>query len=366
MSDRLDVMAPEDKSDVDPPRRRRPLGALVALVVLAVVLAGTLGGGRALLRDLFRPAPDYSGSGSGSVVIQVPKGASAADIGRILVTRDVVKSAAAFTNAARKDDRALGIQPGFYQLRLRMRARAALALLLDPRSRLRGRVTVPEGTTVARTLELIAQNTEVKIADLKEAAANPAALGLPAYARNRLEGFLFPATYDVEPGTSAVEVLSMMVDRFEVAAAAVELEERAHETGLSPYQLVVLASLVEGETGIAEDRPKVARVALNRLAKGMRLEFDSTVQYALGKPKSRLLTRDTAVDSPYNTYRVRGLPPTPISSPGEDALRAAVAPAAGDWLYFVVIDKAGHSGFTASYDEFLRFKEQYRREVLNG
>ena len=364
MSD--DTFLPMD-GDAPPARRGRSSG-VVALLLLVVVLIGAVGGGKLLLAKFGGPAPDYDGTGSGQVTVQVPKGATATDIGEVLDAADVVKSARAFRNVARDDDRALRIQPGYYRLRQKMRAKLALDLLLDPAARLRSRVTIPEGTSLDRTLQLIAKNvSDVPLASLREAAANTAALGLPAYAGGRLEGFLFPATYDIEPGTSAVDVLRTLVQEFAVRAERLGLEERAAALHVTPYQALVIASLVEGETGTASDRGKVARVVYNRLAVPMRLQFDSTVKYAYalkGVTKTRLLYRDLDIVSPFNTYRVDGLPPAPISSPGEAALEAALEPTPGPWRYFVVIDKQGRSAFATTPEEFARLKERYQKDVL--
>lgn len=355
----------------DEPRRpkgRGATGVVVALVVL--VLIGTAGvlGGRALLSRFGGSAPDYDGTGTGEVRVQVVKGATASAIAETLENAGVVKSAAAFRAVAREDERALRIQPGWYRLRLRMSAAAALDLLLDPKARLRSRVTIPEGSTVERTLQLIAKNVDgVSLASLREAARNPNALGLPAYAKGRLEGFLFPATYDFEPGTSAVEVLTTMVREWETRAEGLDLAGRARALGITPYEALIIASLVEGETGHASDRGKVARVVYNRLELPMRLQFDSTVKYAWGlrgENKTRLFYRDLEIDSPYNTYRIDGLPPAPINSPGEAAFIAALDPTPGKWLYFVVIDKQGRSAFAETAEEFARLKQRYREEVL--
>ena len=359
-----------DVEDDAPRRRRFPkgFGPLLVMVALIVIVGVAFAGGRRLLSVFDGAPPDYTGSGTGEVVVQVLPGSSSADIGEELEAKDVVKSASAFVAAATDDSRSRGIQPGFYKLRLQMQAKLALELMLDPKSRVRSRFTVPEGVTVARTLDIIAKSVDdLPLADLKAAAANPAALGLPPWANNRLEGFLFPATYDVEPGTTAVEVLSDMVARFMVAAADTALEERAAALKVTPYELLTIASLVEAETPKDDQRAKVSRVVFNRLEKGQRLEFDSTIKYAYGLQgvtKTRLLFKDLDINSPYNTYRRSGLPPTPINSPGEAALLAAAEPEPGPWLYFVVIDKEGNSAFSATYEQFLRDKERYRREVL--
>lgn len=360
---------PAVEDDAPPVRRRSGVASVVAaIVVLLLVAGGAALGGRALLAKFGGPPPDYAGAGTGEVKVQVVKGASAAAIGEALERVDVVKSAKAFTEVARKDERSLKIQPGWYRMRRQMKASLALDLLLDPKARLRSRVTIPEGTTVDRTLQLIAKNvSDVPIASLREAAKNTAALGLPDYANGKLEGFLFPATYDFEPGTSAVEILSTLVSEFQVRAERLQIAERAKALGITPYEALIIASLIEGETGDETDRGKVARVVYNRLKIPMRLQFDSTVKYAYaleGETKTRLFYRDLEIDSPYNTYRRDGLPPAPINSPGEAAFVAALDPTPGPWLYFVVIDKQGRSAFATTAAEFARLKEKYKQEVL--
>lgn len=355
----------------EPPRRRHGVtGIVIALVALLVIGAGGVFGGKALLSRFGGPPPDYDGPGTGEAKVQVVRGATATAIGQALERAGVVKSAAAFRDAAREDERSLRIQPGWYRLRLQMKASLALDLLLDPKSRLRSRVTIPEGTTVDRTLRLIAKGvSDVSLASLREAVKNPAALGLPAYAEGNVEGFLFPATYDFEPGTSAVEILTTLVREWEVRAERLGLAERAKALGITPYEALIIASLVEGETGNASDRGKVARVVYNRLKVPMRLQFDSTVKYAYGLrgvTKTRLFFRDLEIDSPYNTYRIDGLPPAPINSPGEAAFHAALEPTPGPWLYFVLISKDGKSEFATTAEEFARLRERYQKEVLGA
>jgi UPF0755 protein len=337
------------------PKRRGALLALAAVLAIAVLLvlgAVTLG------HRLTGGSADYSGPGTGKVTVQVQRGDTASDIGVRLVAAGVVRSVGAFRDAARAEPRSTSIQPGFYVLKKQMKASAALALLLDPKARLRGRVTIPEGMALTSILERIARDTEVKLADLKAAAAKPALLGLPDYAHGVLEGYLFPATYDVEPGTTATEVLSTMVNRFQRAADDVGLEEGARALGRTPEQVLIVASLLEKEAKLAEDFPKVARVIYNRLSQDMALQLDSTVNYVLKQRTGHLTTAQTRIESPYNTYLHTGLPPTPIDSPGQVALEAALKPAAGNWIYFITVDKSGKAAFTASYEEFLRLKRQ--------
>lgn len=351
MSDLLDTGRPRHA-----PARRLPrlIGLLVVLVVL-VVLVAAAAWGVGKVKNHFRSAPDYTGSGTGSAVVQVKDGDTAYSLAPRLVALDVVKSAAAFRKAAADNSKASSLQPGVYQLHKRMSAASALALLLDPRSRLQGRVTVPEGSTENQTLALIAKNTDIPLADLKAAAGNPAALGLPSYAKG-LEGFLFPATYDVQPGTSAVEALSMMVQRFQQSADSNDLVAGSRALGLTPYQVVTVASLIERESRLSDEYPKVARVVYNRLKKNMTLGIDASILYGLGRTSGVLHQSELEKDTPYNTRLHTGLPPTPIASPGDVALQAALHPAPGDWLYYVLMDKNGRQLFTADYQEFLRQK----------
>jgi UPF0755 protein len=355
-------LPPRERPSRRPPRRLpRIVGVLVVLVVLAV-LAATAAYGVGQVRSHFGSAPDYAGAGTGSAVVQVKPGDTASDIALALIAKQVVKSSAAFRDAAANNPDSRSLQPGFYQLRQHMSAAAALTLLLDPAARVLGRVTIPEGSTVNQTLALIAKNTKIPLAELKQAAANPAALGLPAYARGHLEGFLFPATYEVQPGTSAVEALQMMVQRFAEAATSTGLVAGAQALGLTPYDVVISASLIERESRLADEYPKVARVVYNRLKKNMTLGIDAAILYGLGRTSGGLTQSDLARDTPYNNRVHTGLPPTAIASPGEVALQAALQPAQGDWLYYVLADKSGRQLFTADYNVFLRQKAKSQAE----
>ena len=361
MSDLLEHESPEPASHRSPGRIPKAVVVLAVAVVLAVLAAGGVYAVNRVQAH-FASAPDFSGDGSGEVVVQVKPGETAAAVARTLAAAGIVKSAEAFRSTAANDPDSLTLQPGFYRLRLQMSAKSALELLLDPSSRLRGRVTIPEGSTVAQTLTLVAKNTEVPLAELKAAAAKPATLGLPPYANSRLEGFLFPATYDIDPGSTATEVLALMVERFKEAAQTNQLEARAEALGLSPYEIVTVASLIERESRLEEEYPKVSRVVYNRLDKGIALGIDASILFGLGRTSGGLTRSDLAKDTPYNTRLNRGLPPTPIASPGDKALQGALQPADGDWLYYVLADKNGRQLFTADYQEFLRQKEKSLRE----
>jgi len=345
-------------------RRKARIAVAVAMTVLGAMLVGI---GYVVLvayRNYAERTADYPGPGSGVKVVQIAEGATVRDMGRTLQREGIVRSEGAFVAAARHEPDATSIQPGHYKMAERMRASDALAVLLNPAARILARVTVPEGQTVAETLARLAKQTELPVEDFSAALkTDVAALGLPGYARGAVEGFLFPATYDVEPRATAASVLRQMVDRFHQAAQDVELEEAAQGVRLSPYQVVVVASLIQAEARNPGDFAKVSRVIHNRLAKGMTLSLDSTVHFAIRKSGSVTTTaRERQARSPYNTYLHRGLPPGPIDSPGQAALEAALHPAAGGWLFFVTVDaSSGLTKFATTEQEHARNVEEFRQ-----
>jgi UPF0755 protein len=324
---------------------------VLSLLVLAAVVAGVAIGGKAVYERVNPIAKDYDGAGSGTVQVRVQNGDTLSDIGRTLVSSDVIASSKPFLSAADGQPAATGIQPGVYGLRQHMSGASALQLLLDPKSRLFSRVTLPEGLTVVQVLQKLADGTETPLADLQAAAKDTASLGLPAGVTN-LEGYLFPATYDFEPQTKPVDMLKAMVQRSEqsMAQLGVTPEER--------NQVLTEASIVQAEASSTADMAKVARVLDNRLAADMPLQLDTTVNYANGKGGLTTTAEDRANPSPYNTYLHPGLPPGPISNPGEDAIKAVLTPAQGDWLFFVVVDP--DTGET----RFARTIEEHQQNVL--
>jgi len=225
-------------------------------------------------------------------------------------------------------------------------------------------VTLPEGLTVERTLARIAEETGRPVEEYQAAAADTVTLGLPAYANGQLEGFLFPATYDVEPDTAPADVLRQMVTRSTEVLTGLGIAEADRLT------VVTKASLVQAEAGSVEDMAKVARVLENRIADGMALQLDTTVNYANGKGGITTTVDDRANPSPYNTYLHPGLPPGAINNPGEDALRAVLEPAPGDWRFFVVVDPdSGDTRFAATkaeHDQNVELFRQWLRENPEG
>lgn len=347
-----------------PRPRKRAFGCLAVLISLAVLIGAAFvvyTFGLSALKQKLSPPPDYSGTGTGSVVVEVKDGDASSDIAATLAQKDVVKSAEAFIDAARNDPRAVGIQVGFYQLKHKMSAKAALGVLVDPHNLMQSAVTIPEGYTVAQIVAKLAKETDFSKHDFEKVLARPATIGLPSYAGGKPEGYLYPATYMIPPNATPRSILRKMVDRYQQEAERLNLAAKAKQLGHSPHDVMVVASLVQAEARFDKDFPKVARVIYNRLDKGMPLQFDSTVHYAVGKDGSvGTSNADRGSDSPYNTYKYPGLPPTPISAPGEKALHAALSPAQGSWLYFVTTNPdTGVTKFATSYQQHLKNKAEF-------
>jgi len=258
------------------------------------------------------------------------------------------------------------VLPGTYDLRAQMGAPEAVTLLLDPASRKIDKLVLPEGLRQTATVSAITKATKIPKDQVEKALETAPELGLPDYAGGNPEGFLFPATYEFAPDAKADAVITRLLKRFKESATKLELETRADDLGYTPYEAMIVASLVQGEGDVAS-YPKVARVIYNRLKEGMPLQLDSTVNYALGTSDIQLSQDQLAADSPYNTYENKGLPPGPINSPGDKAIDAALAPEKGDWLYFVTVDPTtGETKFTSSYREFLKFKREFQQNVQQG
>jgi UPF0755 protein len=308
--------------------------------------------GGKLSNALSSSTKDYPGPGQGNVQVQVVQGESLAAVGRDLKSKDVVASVDAFLQAANANQNSSKLQPGFYGLRKKMSASEALTILLDPAGRIQSKVALPEGLRMDETLKRLASSSKISLADFEKELKNAKDLGLPAYAKSNPEGFLFPATYEVTPNDTASDVLKQLFQSYARAAEKTGVER----TNRSPYELVIIASLVEAEARHAEDFGKVARVVYNRLDAKKPLEFDSTVNYLRTEKKARLTVDDTKQELAYNTYQIQGLPPTPIDSPGDAALQAALNPDDGDWIYFVTTSKDGSSLFTSDYQAFLAAK----------
>ncbi len=325
---------------------RKLLIAAVALVVVVAVVVGVLG---------FRP-------GSGSQEVVIPRGASTEEIGRILEREGVIGSDALFGLGARLRRLDGKIQAGLYELKQGMGVLSALSALAGGPVEKGTGVTVPEGYSLRQVSERVGSSTKIAAAEFVTAATNGTVRGhLQPPNVNTLEGFLFPETYFVSENEGATSLLQRMVREFQNRTDPLDWSH-PESKGLSRYQSLIMASLVEREAKVAEDRSKVAAVIYNRLAKGMRLQIDITALYGLDEHK--VPTRaDLQRPSPYNTYLIDGLPPTPIANPGLAAIDAVLHPAPIDAIYYVVIDPSGRHGFTSDPQEFERLKQQRPEEV---
>ncbi|MDQ0373893.1 endolytic transglycosylase MltG [Cellulomonas humilata] len=344
-------------------RKRRRRRSIWVLIVATLMVAGAAYVVVELMGGMFQGGAgsdsgveDYSGVGHGSVEVVIKPGDTGADMAATLVDAGVVATAKAFNEAFAANPQAASIQPGTYNMLLEMPASDAVIALLNPSSRVSFSLGIPEGLTVSQIATKISEKLAIPIEDVNAALADPVAIGLPAEANGNAEGWLFPATYDIEPNATPASVLAQMTAQTVAVLTQKGVPQDQWATVLNK------ASLVEREARLAEDRPKVARAIENRLAKELTLDIDSSVAYGLGKPGTGLTTADTQdPNNAYNTYKHLGLPPTPIASPGAASIDAVLAPAEGDWLFWVTVNlDTGETLFASTYDEHLANVELLR------
>ena len=306
-------------------------------------------------------APDFPTnttlSGAAEVIIDIPAGSAGSAIAKLLFDNGVVKSSEAFFRVAVGDKRSEKIAPGNHRLTKEISAQQALEQLLDP-ERIPNLVRVYEGNWKSEIAKAL-----VKYGfSASEVSSGLAKAELPEGFRE-IEGLLFPAQYSFPEGTTALEAVQAMVDRFTQEPAVKELLFGTQR--FNPSELLTIASIIQAE-GETKDFAKVSRVIYNRLSIGMPLQMDSTVHFVQKlRGQIFLSSRSTLINSPYNTYKKYGLPPGPICSPGADAITAALEPAAGDWLYFITV-APGDTRFTKSIDEFNSWKAIYVKNRKAG
>ncbi|MFL0181321.1 MULTISPECIES: endolytic transglycosylase MltG [unclassified Mycobacterium] len=361
--------------------RRLARGLGVALVVL-VGIAGVF-----LASKLWHssgPVVDFTGEGGQQVLIEVHEGDFTTAIAETMLDAGVIANVGTFLTAAQGNAAIAAIQPGFYRLRAEIPAATAVQQLTDPKNRV-GKLVIPEGrqlddTTDMKTdrvtpgvftliaeascLDLNDDHHCLKAQDLRRAAETetPQSLSVPEWAlgpvskmgrdHRRIEGLITAGTWNVDPTAPAPTVLAKLISQSSAELDRSGLSGTAEQLGMTPYEMLVVASLVQREA-LPHDFAKVARVIDNRLGEPQRLEFDSTVNYPLDRQEVATTDADRAKVTPWNTYASDGLPATPICSPGVDALHAAEHPEPGDWLYFVTIDKDGTTLFTHNYQQHL-------------
>lgn len=336
-----------------PKRRRGPL--IAGIVIVAVVVAGGVSAYAfaapkiqqivAAVSGSSEP-DDYTGTGKAKVTITIKQGDIGEDVAATLQRSGVVKDSKVFYKLllASPD---IQFQPGSYSLKKQMSSKSALAALQDDKNRVQASIVIPEGTALADIEAGMVSKAGLTKTEVAKAAKDLSAYDLPSGVTT-LEGWLFPATYPINPGWTAEQYFASMVDTMKehLAAAGVKQADQEH--------VIVFASLVQKEAGLAADYPKVARVFQNRLDIGMRLQSDATVAYGTGNTH-RVTTTDAEredASNPYNTYEHEGLPPAPISNPGDIAIKAVTNQASGKWLYFVTVDlETGETVFSDTFAE---------------
>lgn len=365
-------------------RRRWVGGAVAAGLLVVVAVAAVVLGSKLWHAVTWGSGDDYDGAGKHDVVIQIQAGDSTTAVGETLQNRGVVATVRAFVDAAHGNAAISSIQPGFYRMRTEIPAAAAVARLADPKNRV-GKLVIPEGRQLDDTSDMKTNKVNpgifsliskatcvdldgsrhcVSVDNLRTAASKstPAMLSVPAWAmepvielgddHRRIEGLIAPGTFNVDPAASPENILATLIRAGAAKYSKSGLVDTAKSVSLSPYDILVVASLVQQEAHVG-DFPKVARVIYNRLHERRTLEFDSTVNYPLDRREVATSDADRAHLTPWNTYVSEGLPATAICSPGVDALRAAEHPEPGDWLYFVTIDDQGTTLFTEDYQQHL-------------
>lgn len=384
-----DGEAKDDEDDDDPRESRRADGggerrgkgkkkkgrSGCACLVVSLVLVGGVGGvgyfGYSFYKDKFGSAPDYSGSGSGSVEIEIPKGAYGYDIGNILKKAGVVKSVDAFVSAQNENPKGKSIQAGVYLLHEEMSASEAVKMMVDPKSQ--NLLVIPEGTRNVAVYAMVDKKLNLKKGTTEGIAKSKKSdLGLPDWAstnkdiKDPLEGFLYPAAYPVTKATKPEALLKKMVSRSNEEYEELDLAGAAKKHNLDgPWQMLTAASLIQAEGKTHDDFRKMAEVIYNRLKPtntetNQYLQFDSSFNYLNKQSKINITLEEIRKNKdPYNTYTRQGLTPGPIGNPGNEALAAALNPTKDGWVYFVATDGQHKTEFAKTYAEFLKLKEMF-------
>ncbi len=287
----------------------------------------------------YKSTDDYLGDGVTPVLVRVPDGASVTEVGDILLDADVIKSMKAFKAAVRNASSDPTIQAGQYKLKTQMSAENALEILSDPANIQHTRVTITEGLTVSEQATVLAKGSSLPVAQFTKAISNTSKLGLPNWAKGNPEGFMFPDTYEVADKPTALGILQQQTRQFTKVSNTMNFTGQAGNIKRTPYDALIVASILEKEGKTPNDKKVIAGIIYNRLAKGMPLQSDATVLFA-NNATSKLTTTDSQrkKKSPYNTCLVKGLPPTPINNPGAASMEAAVSPTKSNYLYWVVVD----------------------------
>ncbi|MGA7270499.1 MAG: endolytic transglycosylase MltG [Acidimicrobiia bacterium] len=346
------------------------LGAIIALIVLAGV--AVVGGASFLGRRVGQTINSGTGGAGGAVTpgidveVVVPSGASAKEIAAILAAQGVIESASQFETVVRAAGASADLRAGTYQFVTGMEPSHVLDLLREGPAADTLRVTIPEGLRVVEIVARLAEATGRPESDFTTALESNAVITSlrkmgKSSALTDWEGLLFPDTYQVAKTEEPASILQRMADTMARKVNQVDWS-RLEKAGYDRYEGIIIASLIESEVRVADERPLVSSVIANRLAADMPLQIDATVLYALGTRIAQEF--DSSIDSPYNTYRVKGLPPTPISAPGLASLKAAAAPADTEYLYYVLSSKDGSHTFSTNLEDHNAAVQKARQEGI--
>jgi UPF0755 protein len=336
------------------PRPRPRWGRLVALFLVAAVAFGIAW----FANSLFQP---FKGDGEGNVRVVIPEGSSLGEIGDLLEERGVVKSSSFFQLRARLAGRSGKLKPGTYNLRLDMKYTAVLDELEQGLPPNVVSIGIPEGlsrTEIRRLIKGALPGNYVR-ASRRSRVLDPR--DYKARNARNLEGFLFPATYEMKKGVPVKRLVNKQLELFKEKFATVDMRY-ARSKNLTPYDVLIIASLVEREAAVAKERPIIASVIYNRLRNGIPLGIDATVRFLTGNWKRSLRQSELQNPSPYNTRVHTGLPPGPIGNPGLDSIRAAAHPARTKYLFYVAkVCGKGRHRFAETDAQFQRYVDEYNR-----
>jgi len=334
-------------------RRLRVAFSLLALVILA----GALG----VWSTLYRANANVPAGRA--VTITIARGASGDQVATQLAKAGVVANPTMFRLRATMLGANGKLKPGTYTMATGSSYEGVIAALVRGPLIEYITVTIPEGWGVDKTAARMQEKLGIPAAEFIKLATTGAKQFDFAFLADdptpTLEGYLFPKTYDFKKGVKATDVIRIMLTQYGTETATLDYSYSKSKE-LTPHDVLTIASIIEREAQVDKDRPKVASVIYNRLAIGMRLQLDSTVQYALNG-KAKLTLNDLKTDSPYNTYVYKGLPPGPICSPGMSAIKAAAQPAKTNYLYYILTHKDGSQSFATNYADFLRLKAQFKK-----
>ena len=338
-------------------RKRRSNAGPTALGVLLVL--GVLGA-IFVIYSAATGGEDVSGE---SAKVEVVKGDTLSDVAAKLEEAGIIKNAFVFELQARYEGYGTEIKTGRYTFEPGQDSGEILHKLTVGQAAPTFTVTIPEGLTIEETAGTVAADSSVPAPEFEEAARRTdyGYAFLDNSDVKTTEGYLFPAKYDFEKSVSARQIVDRLLEQYLLVTQSLDFAEAKNRLDLTENQVVTVASIVEKEAASPEERPLIASVIYNRMRKDTPLQIDATIQYALKRPKANLSLDDLKVDSPYNTYENKGLPPGPICSPGRESLQAALNPASTDYLYYVLEANGEKHFFTKSYDDFLREKAKAGR-----